>query len=527
MPEQHIHFDAVGGASGDMLVAALVDAFPTLRPRVLADIAALLPEGVAAPEFREGTSGAIRALRFSWPQGGRTRRAQGAASSVPSGAASAPVSPGHGPGSSADAPRPAELPLPGGERAGMRGADRPLEAPSPVPSPPPGEREERAEIVQEPEASDATGGDASPEDDGGRRHDEGDDDHRLLHHGEGHEQEWPGPPGGRGTGSRDPGAGSFPEIVDRVRAATLAPGTADHAVAILTLIAEVEAAIHRIAVDAVEFHEIGDWDSLVDVVAAGSLAAALADATFSVSELPRGAGLVRTRHGFLPVPAPATAALLVGFRWRDDGIGGERVTPTGAAILRHLIGADGAGGRPATGRLASIGTGAGTRHLPGMPNVVRVLAFESDGTMEEDAVAVVAFDIDDMTGEEIAVAAQRLRAVPGVLDLSVGSRTGKKGRPVADLRLLVRPEAREAVSAACFSETSTLGLRWRLERRLVLPRAAGEAGGGVRTKQATRPGGEVTTKAESDDVSGESLAARRALKARAEAEAAGGPRHGS
>lgn len=366
--------------------------------------------------------------------------------------------------------------------------------------------------------ADTVHADAGSEADGGHRHDDGDDDHH--HHAERHEHRRPGRTGAHGHGR---GAGSFREIVDRIRAAALAPGTADHAIAILTRIAEVEAAIHRTAIDAVEFHEIGDWDSLIDVVAAGSLAASLAGATFSVSELPRGAGLVRTRHGFLPVPAPATAALLVGFRWRDDGVGGERVTPTGAAILRHFVGAEGAGGRPAAGRLASIGTGAGTRHLPGMPNVVRVLAFERDGAMEEDAVAVVSFDIDDMTGEEIAVAAQRLRAMPGVLDLSVGSRAGKKGRPVSDLRLLVRPEAREAVSAACFSETSTLGLRWRLERRVVLPRTASQAHGGVRIKQTTRPGGEVTAKAESDDVAGESLAARRARKARAEAEAARTP----
>jgi len=163
----------------------------------------------------------------------------------------------------------------------------------------------------------------------------------------------------------------------------------------------------------VQFHEIADWDSLMDVVAAGSLAAALEKATFSVSELPRGSGLVRTRHGLLPVPAPATAALLVGFRWRDDGIGGERVTPTGAAVLRHLVGLQFAERRPAPGRLAAIGTGAGTRDLPGMPNVLRVLVLEANEIVEAVAVAILSFDIDDMTGEEIGVATTRLRPLPG------------------------------------------------------------------------------------------------------------------
>jgi len=433
MPDRHIHLDAVGGVAGDMIVAALVDAFPELRARVLADIAAALPAAAAVPEFREGMSGGIRALSFGVRQDG--------AACQPS-------------------------------------------------------------------------------------------RHRSDGHDHDHDHGPREQPAGDGNRHHGGGAGSFRDMVDRIRGARLEPGTADHAVAILTSLAEAEAAIHRIAVDAVEFHEIADWDSLMDVVAAGSLAAALERATWSVSELPRGAGLVRTRHGFLPVPAPATASLLLGFRWRDDGIGGERVTPTGAAVLRHLIGPESAWRRPAAGRLASIGTGAGTRHLPGIPNVLRVLVFAADGIVDADAVAVLSFDIDDMTGEEIGVAAQRLRALPGVLDLSVGTRFGKKGRLLSDVRLLVNPEARDEVAAACLSETSTIGLRWRLESRVVLPRTTGtDAKMGVRTKHVTRPGGEVTVKAESDDVSGASLAVRRAVKARAEAGAAAAPgaterRHG-
>src|SRR5690606_38159921 len=104
------------------------------------------------------------------------------------------------------------------------------------------------------------------------------------------------------------GAGSFRDMVDHIRAATLSEGTAVQAIAILTSIAQAEARIHTVPVERVHFHEIADWDSLMDVVAAGSIAAALPGAVWSVSELPRGAGLVRTQHGLLPVPAPATVA---------------------------------------------------------------------------------------------------------------------------------------------------------------------------------------------------------------------------
>ena len=169
----------------------------------------------------------------------------------------------------------------------------------------------------------------------------------------------------------------YPEIAAHIAGAELHPGTAEQALAILRRLAEAESRTHRVPVDEVHFHEIADWDSLMDVVAAGSIAAALAHCSWSVSELPRGNGLVRTRHGLIPVPAPATADLLRGFRWRDDGIGGERVTPTGAAILAHLTQANVV--TKAQGILYAAGTGAGTRELEGMPNILRALVFASPG----------------------------------------------------------------------------------------------------------------------------------------------------
>ena len=398
----HIHLDAAGGLAGDMFVAAMLDALPDLRPRVFADLAAVIPEHCGNPTLSDGVSGGVAVCRFAL-------------------VAIDAQSPGHHHDSAHDH-----------------------------------------------------------------------DDHHHEH------------------------AVCFPEIARLISSASLHPGTADQAIAILRRLAEAESRMHRVPVEQVHFHEIADWDSLMDVVAAGSIAAALEQCIWSVSDLPRGDGLVRTRHGLLPIPAPATVELLRGFRWRDDGIGGERVTPTGAAIVAHLVGDV---HRRAGGSLYAAGSGAGTRELPGMPNILRALVFAQapESAVEEaDSVLVVSFDIDDMSGEEIAIAADRLRAADGVIDLTIASRQGKKGRPVSDFCLLLKPSAFEAVCQNCFLETTTIGLRWRSERRRCLPRSQESVeldGHRLLRKRTLRPDGVATLKVESDDLArSEGLAARRRLK---------------
>ncbi len=291
-------------------------------------------------------------------------------------------------------------------------------------------------------------------------------------------------------------------------------GVRRHGAAILRLLAEAEAEIHGVAVDDVHFHEIGDWDTIVDVLAAGAIIDALDRATWSCGPVPLGGGMVKTRHGPMPVPAPATAALLKGFAVRDDGVPGERVTPTGAAILAHL--------RPqphqAGGTLVGVGAGAGTRDLDGIANIARVLAFET-ATSGGDVISVLTCDLDDLTPEELSIAVDRLRDVPGVVDVSSALRQGKKGRHVFELRLLARPEAEAAAISACFLETPTLGVRVNREPRLVLRRQQAEVSG-IGVKVVARPDGGQTGKAEADDLArGGNLGQRRAAARSAEAEA--------
>jgi hypothetical protein len=293
----------------------------------------------------------------------------------------------------------------------------------------------------------------------------------------------------------------FAEIRAQFEASALKPAVRAHAIGIFTALAEVEARVHGKTVDTVSFHELGEWDSIADIVGAAYLIDALSPSAWSVSSLPLGRGRVKTAHGWLPVPTPATVLLLEGFEFADDGLDGERITPTGAAILRHL----GCSQAPARGarKLLRTGIGFGTRTFPGISNVLRVLVFE-DARVESggDEVAQILFEVDDQTPEDLAIALDRLRAHPAVLDVLQAPAFGKKGRVTLHIQVLAEVADLESVFDACFSETTTLGLRYQVLRRRKLARSSAtvDAGGRkLRVKVADRPGN-ATAKVEADDL---------------------------
>ncbi len=328
-----------------------------------------------------------------------------------------------------------------------------------------------------------------------------------------------------------PASGTLREILERIAGSAMDEAVKRRASAIYRRLGEAEAAVHGVPPESVHFHEIADWDSYADIVAAAGAIEALGTATWSVGPLPLGSGTVRTRHGELPVPAPATARLLRGFAVRDDGLPGERVTPTGAAILAELAPAPRPPSRPL--RLLAAGHGLGTRDLPGKPNLLRVLVMAAGEAAEAERetgerVAVLRFEVDDQTAEDLALGLARLRSLNGVLDVCQWPVVGKAGRLASAVQVLCAPGASEAVAEACLAETTTLGVRIETVERRVLARETvviEAKGRTVRVKRARRPDGSRTAKAELADVgaAGGDAAARARLRREAEATALGEP----
>ena len=338
-----------------------------------------------------------------------------------------------------------------------------------------------------------------------------------------------------GDGHRHGGASRhehhlYRDIRTLLEGADLDAGVRARALDMFARLAAAESEVHGVPVDDVSFHEVGAWDSIADVVSAAWLIEHL-DASWSCGPLPIGRGRVDTSHGRLPVPVPATVELLRGMVVDQDTHRGERITPTGAAIVSHL--APSFEPLPGPMRLGRTGTGFGTSRLPGTSNVLRLLAFEPlgalDASVHRERIAVCEFEIDDQTGEDLALALDRLRVLDGVLDVSSHAVHGKKGRLAVHVRLLARIAAVEPVLAACFRETTTLGVRWHEVSRAALARAAAEVtvdGRIVRVKSARRPGEVRTSKAEIDDLApvAGGHAGRERVRASAERAEGGGGR---
>lgn len=294
------------------------------------------------------------------------------------------------------------------------------------------------------------------------------------------------------------------DIRERLLNSRLDNSVKQRAIAIFELLAEAEAEIHGYDTDEVTFHEVGAWDSIADIIAAAWLIERCGPTTWSCSPLPLGRGRVTSAHGWLPVPAPATAVLIKGFPVFDDGVEGERVTPTGAAIIRHLDPSFAPRRTPSV--LLGRGYGFGTKTFPDFSNVLLVSLFDLSHPLAADrTVAVCQFEVDDQTPEDLAVGLDRLREVPGVFDVTQAPVFGKKGRLMIRVQVLGDVSQIDAILDECLTETTTLGVRWHTVSRATLARKENTHamhGGQVRVKRALRPGGTKTRKVEMADLVG-------------------------
>ena len=273
-----------------------------------------------------------------------------------------------------------------------------------------------------------------------------------------------------------------------LRGSRLGAPTQERALAVLRRIAEAEGRVHGCAPEEIHFHEVGAVDTLIDVAGAALALERLGVERVVSSPPVTGTGTVRCAHGEMPVPAPAVAELLRGLPARVEGGGGERLTPTGAALLAELVDAFEPPGAFVAER---IGYGAGRRDpREGPPNLLRVQLGRAGEGAARATAWLVETNLDDMTGEELARAAELVREA-GALDVWTSAVVMKKGRPGVVLSALCRGERRPEVERALFDATTTLGVRWSACERVELARATLEVdveGERIRVKVRERPG---------------------------------------
>ena len=252
-------------------------------------------------------------------------------------------------------------------------------------------------------------------------------------------------------------------IVRMIEGAQLSERAKANASAVFRKLAEAEAEAHQVPVEKVHFHEVGAVDSIADIVGACVAFDLLGVTDIVCSAVNVGSGTVETEHGTLPVPAPATARLLAGAPVYSSGPAVELATPTGAAVAATLASSFGA--MPPM-KILRTGYGAGGHDFKERPNVLRAILGEPTGASEALTVSVIEANIDDLSPQVLAYAAERLLEA-GALDVTLQPVTMKKGRPGQLLQVIAKPEDRETLAALIFAETSTLGLRmYAAERRV-------------------------------------------------------------
>ncbi len=272
----------------------------------------------------------------------------------------------------------------------------------------------------------------------------------------------------------DHGHGRSLSVIQKMIASSnLLPEIQQIALRAFQFLGEAEAKIHNVPVEKIHFHEVGAVDAIADIVATAAGCHWLAADRWLCSPLNVGGGHVHCAHGIFPVPAPATLELLRDMPVYSSGPQKELVTPTGAALLRALNASS--SNFPAM-RVGATGYGAGSRDLPGRPNVLRLVVGEmcrSQATIEcggaVSQVGVIEAAIDDATPEVLSYVAEKLFHA-GAIDVYRTSIQMKKGRAGTLFTVLCAPERARDIRELIFAETTTLGLRYREDEKISLKR---------------------------------------------------------
>jgi pyridinium-3,5-bisthiocarboxylic acid mononucleotide nickel chelatase len=255
------------------------------------------------------------------------------------------------------------------------------------------------------------------------------------------------------------------EIRKLIQEAGLVAEVRDLTLRIFTALAEAEARVHGVAVDSVHFHEVGAWDSIADIVGVAAGLVDLGIERVETTPVAVGSGYVETDHGRLPLPAPATAALLEGFSIVTSGLSTELTTPTGAALLKALaVPVE----KDAHLHVLMTGWGAGKKQLADRPNALRVWLGTDEGNVA-DSLWLLETNLDDANPEWIGHAFDMVLEACA-LDVWLTPIQMKKNRPGTKVSILCRPEQRAALRKLLFTETSSIGIREQQILRTALDR---------------------------------------------------------
>ena len=291
------------------------------------------------------------------------------------------------------------------------------------------------------------------------------------------------------------------DIEEIINSSTLESEVKEQSLAIFRRLGEAEARVHRTTIEHIHFHEVGAMDTIIDVVGAVAGLKLLGVERIYCSPLHVGSGTVTCAHGTLPVPAPATAELIKGKPFYSTGVQGELLTPTGAAILTTL--AAGFGAIPDM-TLEQVGYGAGTLETA-TPNLLRVLIGESVEELtcyEREQAAVLETNIDDMNPQMYDYLIGKMLDL-GALDVFLTQVQMKKNRPGTMLTVICPLDLVAKVCQFLLQETTTIGLRWRIEQRLKTRREITEFAtpyGPVRCKVAEIGPGQTVINPEYEDL---------------------------